>query len=189
MHPTVPWDSRTEADHDGYAVTLTLNEITPGVTVLHQRAENELARDGKLLGTIGLIMPDARIGAVLPFGPGGQPPSDAFVREHAAARGAVGLVLTGMYSINPEPLTRRQANLDPRDLPLPSGLDPSQRGEQILSTAVLHGHDLVLRVSTPIARTAFGTSLGERSIVADSPAMTTGEARHLLALLETIAHQ
>jgi len=57
-------------------MALTPDEIAPGVTALHQRAE-----------------------------PDGNPPSDAFIQQSAAPREAVGLVLTGRYWVNPEPNT------------------------------------------------------------------------------------
>lgn len=166
---------------------LTLDEIAAGVAALHQAAENGFVRAGRVLGTVALILPDASVGTVVPFGPGGRPPSDEFVATHAAARGAVGLVLTGEYWVNPEPLTRRQAALDPRDLPLPNTLDPGRRGEQIVTTAVLRGQNLVLRVVTPIVRGAFGASLGERMTQHDDPPMPTGEAQHLAAILKKAA--
>jgi hypothetical protein len=60
-------------------VLLTLEEIAPGVTAPRQRTENALTRDGRVLGTVAVILPEASIGAVLPFGPAGRPPSDAFI--------------------------------------------------------------------------------------------------------------
>jgi hypothetical protein len=168
---------------EGRIVPLTFDEITPNIGALHQAAEAGFMRDGRVLGTVALIMPDASIGAVIPFGPKGNPPSDEFIAQHAVTRGAVGLALTAEHWVNPEPVTRRQAALDPQDLPLPTTLDPTQRGEQIMTTAVLRGYDLALRFVTPVLRGAFGTSLGERRSIEDDLPMAAGDAQHLKALL------
>ena len=162
----------------------SLDEITPSVVKLHEVAEKGLTLNGKVFGTVGLLLPDAGVGAVIPFGPGGKPPSDEFVVAKARERDAVGVVLTGQYWVNPAPLTRRQAAQDPRDLPLPSSLEPTERDEQILTTAVVRGQNDVLRILTPIVRGSFGTSLRERQLVREAAPMSTGEARHLLALIE-----
>lgn len=54
-------------------MALTLNQAAATITKLHKAAETALARDGRFRGTIALILPDASVSAVLPFGPNGAP--------------------------------------------------------------------------------------------------------------------
>lgn len=162
---------------------LSLEEITVSAVKLHEVAEEGFISQGRFIATIGLVLENAEIHALLPFGPGGRPPSDRFIVAKARECSAHGLVLTAEYWVNPAPLTLRQAAQDPKDLPIPTSLEPSQREEQIITTAVARGEDDVVRVSTPIMRGAYGAQFGRRTSARDSAPMPTGEARHLLRLL------
>lgn len=161
----------------------SLEKITESAVTLHRVAEEGFTTEGRFIGVIGILVENAEIDAILPFGPGGRPPSDAFIVAKARERGALGLMLTGEYWANPAPLTLRQVAQDPKDLPIPSSLRPSQREEQLITTAVMQRENSVVRVNTPIVRGAFGTMLGERTTTRDHAPMPTGEARRLLALL------
>jgi len=165
-------------------MVLALEQVAETVAKLHKAAETAVVRDNRFTGMIVLILPDTSIGAVLPFGPNGTPPSDEFIITHAAARRAVGLALTGQYWIGLAPITRQQAALGPHDLPRPSETPTGRRNEQIITTAIVRAQNQALRYRTPIHRTAFGVGVGERTETHDTPAMPTGEAHRLIALLE-----
>ena len=165
-------------------MALTLEQAAAVAAELHTAAETALARDGRFTGTIALIQPDARASGVLPFGPDGTPPSEAFIVGHAARQGAAGLVLTGEYWVDLAPLTRQQAARGLSDLPRPSDAPVARRDEQIITTVVVRGQSHVLRLCTPVRRTAFGVSLGERVEINDDPVMPDGEAQRLIAMLE-----
>jgi hypothetical protein len=173
---------------EGGAVPLETEKVVLSALRLHEVAVDGFTRSGRVLGTVGLLDCDAEIKGLLAFGPGGRPPSDAFIIEKAAAQRAAGLVLTGEYWMNPAPLTLQQvATLDPKDLPIPACLEPTQRTEQIVTTAVVRGRRTTIRIITPILRGAFGVRLGERRVAHDQAPMPTGEARRLQALLEHAA--
>ena len=173
----------------GLVVSLTLDDITLEIAKLHQAGEMGFTQSGRAHGMVALIQPDGSVGAVIPFSPAARPPSDEVITMRARENGAVGLSLTGEYWTNPDPLSRQQVQLDPHDLPVPNSLPPERRGEQIITTAVLRGHDHVLRITTPISRSVFGNSLGERATFHDDAPMQAGEARHLITLLHAAAQR
>jgi hypothetical protein len=136
-------------------MSLTFAGVTSLARSVHRAMEGGFGSTGRATTILTLASQDERY---QPVASQGMPSLEDALRA-AAALPARALVLT-TACWTAETSGPGVAHLPLADLPMPADLPAGQRGEALVTTAVLHGHRSALRIMSTLTRGPQGPALG-----------------------------